>query len=231
MPRKTVSLLTIITLMSVSISYAQERTRAEDILRYFPEGIYSAIHHQDDAMFETTVYKQHSEYVEKHFPGKRDHSIVLPYHLVSKDLSETMAALTTIRIVKDYIDIGEEDVNAYNEAIRKWEKQKYKDGYFLLTSAPDDKAPKKEGKMAVIAVLSETRPLYVYRFDDLEGLLGQYISVGGFKKSGFSLQGNPIWTDQRSRYGRHEEAADYYYCATANSELLVAESIEHLKMM
>ena len=216
--------------ISSVVSAQDEITVAEEVLRYFPAGTYTYIYHQDDAMFDTMVYEQHSEYVEKHFPGKSEFSTVLPHHLVSKDLSETQAVLSTLHIVKDYIHVGD-DPGAYNDAHGKWRKRKEKEGFGFLTSGVDTEAPKKEGKEAIIAVLYEAHPLYVYQFKDVEELLNKYISVGEFKKSRFTINEKPVWTNKLSRFGRPEESSNFYYYATEHKELLVAESIEFLEMM
>lgn len=228
MPRKFI-IAFLITLFALTVtSFAQERSRAEDILRYFPEGTYSDISHDEElSVPEAKAWKLYKTYQDKmRILSPKAESYGELSSIFNKEcLSHTKATLFVQRKLSETFKIGDEPVEVTD--VHRRIKKKYPRAQSTYVATPLEE---RKEQMTVVAIVNDGDTFHVYRYEDLDSLIKEALKSGDIERTDELILERPIYTceGKNTRWGHDQQ---FFLYATPFNELLAAGRLEHLKQM
>lgn len=212
----------VLTTLTASLSFAKESNKAEDLLRYFPEGQYVYIVHMINSESVHSDNPQVKRYLKF---KKRTSSFIaqlrqrLPEIFYSTDFSVTIAKLNHYITKTERVDAPEGMKNDVFDKIRAKYPRSRGGTYNML-----------EGGVAEVSInINVGDELCVYRIQDLQPMLKKALANGDISVTDQKIFELPVYT-MRGRYNRLENKQFYLY-ATHFDELLTAGKMESVKKM
>lgn len=228
MSRKFIIAFLFILIASTVTSFAQERTRAEDILRYFPEGTYGDISHDEELSApEAKAWKLYKTYQDKMWalsPNGRSYG-ELPAIFNKEAASHTKATLFVQRKLSETFKIGDEPAEVTD--IHRKIKKKYPRAQSTYVATPLEE---RKEQMTVVAIVNDGDTFHVYRYEDLDSLIKEALKSGEIERTDELILERPVYTckGKNTRWGHDQQ---FFLYATPFNELLAAGRLENLKKM
>ena len=205
-----------------SVSSAQERPRADEILRWFPYGFYSHIEHRDDTLLQQgESWQLFKDYLDRPDPFAEENA--LPPTLQEGIEARTMAQL--LRLKQHELSAATLKEFALNEADAKKEDKATVEGKEEDQGNEPLRIP--EGtNMTIMSNVGDR--LNVYRYDILDTRIEEALKKGEIADSGRRINERPIY-----RFRSRDESGDkgIYAYATVEGELLIATRLRNLALM
>lgn len=224
-------IMIIIVLGCITISAsAQENRKAEDILRYFPEGVYQYLaHHDYFGHADQPAYALYKKYrgLEAEIHGNSVGKKRLPERFYSGDYSITFAELFLRSIEKRELIRVDDPTNreAVTKEIEKVSR-KYPDFHNMIdqqVSKPED------GELELIFRRYIGDSLTVFRSTNLPDLLKNALLAGEIEKTGKKIRKKPVY--RMKGRGRRNQSQPFYLFATAFDELLISTHVKGIRKM
>lgn len=203
--KKTIILSVCLCLAVASFASGQSATSLEDLLHWFPDGLYSSIFHFDKVRYLNTCPGELREaYLDKCLKAIPVDSSNLPASFSAHYNSVTSVGIGKMSLKRCF------EINADGEIIPVNRKIAIR---FDLNGRP-------------YGSWMWGHTVYVYRFDDLEPLVKAAVDNGQIVELESRFTGRPAYS-----YEVHDHRKKLYCFPTITSELLVAENPEHLEAM
>jgi hypothetical protein len=220
---KTVpSLLTALLLLSaLTTAAAQERPRADEILRWFPFGYYSEITHRDDSLLRTgEAWPLFKEFLDRPDPFSGESA--LPPSLKEGIESTTVAQLLRL----NQHEIKAADLKDLGSTEKKSTEKKSEEGAKEEPRPALNELP--EGtSLTFMANVGDK--LCVCRYDILDTRIEEALKKGEIADTGKRLDGRPVY--QFRGEDDQEGYKGVYAYAAPEGELLTAGRLRNLALM
>lgn len=201
---------------------AQSRPDAEDILRWFPEGSYEVIEHEDlEAMGKADAYSLYYEYFLKPLLNT-PYSGPLPSSLRFGYQASTYAKMSRDRVTRLEGAYPRRVVDS--EEFLSNLKTRFKHFSGVSTTATAD------GAAEIVFVREQVRDeLWVFLFPALDLTMQSVLAVGDLDLTGYTIGERPVYT-MRGRTAQGSYSV-YWAYAAPTGELALALELEHLEAM
>jgi hypothetical protein len=215
-------------LVAVATVRAQEPDRPEEVLRYFPEGVYTLIRHSDMTdVRDHEAYPAYIWYLEKNRSISGFESV--PEQMLPAPLGDNVVSHTQARFVVQTFTRLPEPMELSRENFRQTFRSMREEG--RGPRRPSFTWGKDGRPTAITGYFSdEGENIYVFRFDALSDFLAEAEKSGVIATTGENIDGASVYSfeiEGRRRWGSSSAVA----MPTETNELLVAESTTTLRRM
>lgn len=211
-----------LTLFSSSLQ-GQESLKIRDILSCFPAGTYSSLQHHDTASLAAAdIYPFYKKYLEGASSKNKLYRGPLPELIRYQETSYTKARLEIYKTSKRLqTENGKPD---WGKSYQKLQSENREMGSVNFITEKN-----KEGQTLIVTQYSLSEILWVFRYQDLPGMLKKAEKEGLLEKTGTVLFDKPVY--KLNGYDKQRNPVSYSAFATDINELLLAPNEELLLRM
>jgi hypothetical protein len=227
--------LSILFLVAANDLYSQEMQRADDILKWFPQGSYSHIQHVNREMLQAgSSYALYMEFFEPQPTRKDGEGNIL------EETTEIRSFHMPLGDILSAARILEGDILDLPSSLRKHVVTSTVANAVDLVEVPDDEEESaqvvtletkggKDTKAAVAMFISRDSTMSVHTFIDLEEILREAVENNVVDTSGKIIAGRPVYCFHTIVDG--VRSGKLYAWASENGELIVAANRKMLRKM